>query len=170
MLIPYKNILPNVHPTVYIAEGAKIIGDVVIGKNSSIWFNAVVRGDVNYIRIGENTNIQDGCLLHVRNNKYPLVLGSNVTLGHGVIAHGCMIENYCLLGMGVIVLDNARIGSYSLIAAGTVVKEHQIIPEGMLVAGIPAKILRPLSEEEKHSLEQSAENYVQYVRNYREAN
>lgn len=170
MLIPYKNISPNVHPSVFIAEGAKIIGDVVIGKDSSIWFNAVVRGDVNYIRIGENTNIQDGCLLHVRNNKFPLIIGSNVTFGHGVIAHACTIENFCLLGMGVIVLDNARIGSYSLIAAGTVVKEHQIIPEGMLVAGVPAKVIRTLTDEEKHSLEQSAETYIHYVRSYREEN
>ena len=168
MNISYKGITPNLHPSVFVADGAKIIGDVVIEKDSSVWFNAVIRGDVNYIRIGERTNIQDGCLLHVRFQKYPLIIGSNVTFGHGAIVHACTIKDYCLIGMGVTVLDNAQVGPYSLIAAGAVVREHQVIPEGVLAAGVPAKVIRPLTDEEKKSLEQSAENYVQYVRTYQQ--
>ena len=169
MLISYKGITPNVHPSVYIAEGAKIIGDVVIEKDASVWFNTVIRGDVNYIRIGERTNIQDNCTLHVRHEKYPLILGKNITVGHGAILHACMIKENCLIGMGATILDDAQIGPFCLIAAGAVVKEHQIIAEGMLVAGVPAKVIRPLNNEEKQMLIQSAENYVQYVHSYRES-
>jgi len=168
LLISFRGITPNIHPTVFLAEGAKIIGDVVINNDSSIWFNAVVRGDVNYIRIGSRTNIQDGCLLHVRNGKYPLIIGSNVTIGHGAVVHACTLGDYTLVGMNATVLDDAQVGQYSLIAAGAVVREHQVIPDGVLVAGVPAKVVRPLTQEEKTSLMQSAENYVQYVRSYRE--
>ncbi|MEK7263585.1 MAG: gamma carbonic anhydrase family protein [Bacteroidota bacterium] len=169
MLISYKGITPNIHPTVFIAEGAKIIGDVVMEKDASVWFNTVIRGDVNYIRIGERTNIQDNCILHVRKDKYPLIIGANITVGHGAILHACVIKEHCLIGMGATVLDDAQVGSFCLIAAGAVVKEHQKIPEGMLVAGVPAKIIRPLTVEEKQMIIQSAENYVQYVRSYRES-
>ena len=168
LIISYKGITPMLHPSVYVAEGAKLIGDIVIERDSSIWFNAVIRGDVNYIRIGERTNIQDGCLFHVRHEKYPLIIGSNCTFGHGAIAHACTIKDYCLIGMNATVLDNAKVGPYSLVAAGSVIKEHQEIPEGVLVAGVPAKIIRQLSLEEKKMLEQSAENYVQYVKSYRQ--
>jgi carbonic anhydrase/acetyltransferase-like protein (isoleucine patch superfamily) len=142
MIIPYKNISPRIDPTVYIAPSADVVGDVVIGKDSSVWFQTVIRGDVNTIRIGERTNIQDGCLLHVRNELFGLEIGSAVTLGHGVIAHGCRIRDHVLIGMGAIILDNAEINSYTLVAAGSVVKNDMRVPSGVLVAGVPAKIVR----------------------------
>jgi carbonic anhydrase/acetyltransferase-like protein (isoleucine patch superfamily) len=156
------------HPTVYVAEGVHIIGDVRVGKDSSIWFNAVVRGDVNSIRIGERTNIQDGCILHVRHDKYPLLIGDDVTMGHGAIAHGCTIHDHCLIGIGAVVLDNATINPYTLVAAGSVVLNDSVIPEGVMVAGVPAKVLRPLTDKERAMLEESAKNYVGYVKTYRD--
>ncbi len=167
MIHPYRGIVPKIDPSAFLAESAEIIGDVEIGRNSSVWFNSVIRGDVNYIRIGEQTNVQDGCLLHVRHNIYPLIIGSNVTLGHGVIAHACRIEDFCLLGMGAIVLDNAQINSYTLVAAGAVVREQATFPEGVLLAGVPAKVVRDLKADERAMIEQSALNYTEYVRSYR---
>jgi carbonic anhydrase/acetyltransferase-like protein (isoleucine patch superfamily) len=169
MIHPFKGITPKLHESVYTVQSAEIIGDVEIGADSSVWYNAVVRGDVNCIRIGSRTNVQDGCLLHVRSQKYPLLIGSNVTLGHGVIAHACTIEDFCLIGMGAVILDNATIGSRSLVAAGAVVKNNEKIPSGVLVAGVPAKVVRDLTEDEKKMLEESAENYVQYVQMYRQS-
>ncbi|TAK61616.1 MAG: gamma carbonic anhydrase family protein [Bacteroidetes bacterium] len=168
MIHPFKGTTPNIHPSVYIVESAQIIGDVTIGKESSVWYNAVIRGDVNSIRIGEGTNIQDGCVLHVRYEKYPLLLGANVTVGHGAILHACTIKDYCLIGMGAIVLDNALLESYSLIAAGTVVREHTKIPAGVLVAGVPGKIIRDLTQDERTMIEESARNYQYYVQQYRQ--
>ncbi|HMD13143.1 MAG TPA: gamma carbonic anhydrase family protein [Bacteroidota bacterium] len=166
MILPFEGKIPTVNPTVFQAPGTFIIGDVVIGKNSSIWYNAVIRGDVNYIRIGEATNIQDGSLLHVR-AEYPLIIGSHVTLGHGVIAHACTIDDYSLIGMGATILDNAKVNSYTLVAAGSVVKNNAIIPEGVLVAGVPAKIIRELTAAERASIEESAKHYVQYAQSYK---
>lgn len=139
-----------------------------IGKDSSVWFNSVVRGDVNYVRIGERTNIQDNTVLHVTHKKYALRIGSNVTVGHGVVLHGCSVGNAVLIGMGSIVLDNVTVQSHSLVAAGSVVPEGFEVPEGMLVAGVPARIKRPLKREEIDFLEQSAANYLKYVQSYRE--
>lgn len=167
-VIEYRGIRPKVHDSVFIAEGAKVIGDVEIGRDSSIWFNSVVRGDVHSIKIGERTNIQDNCVLHVTHKKYALHIGSNVTVGHNAILHGCTIGDYCLIGMGAIVLDNALIHSRSFIAAGALVQENFEVPEGTLVAGVPAKIKRPLTAEEAAFLERSAQNYVDYVKTYRE--
>jgi carbonic anhydrase/acetyltransferase-like protein (isoleucine patch superfamily) len=166
-IIPYNGVTPQIDESVFICEGARIIGDVVIGKNSSVWFNAVVRGDVNYIRIGNNTNIQDGAILHNTFKKYPLIIGSNVTIGHGAIVHGCTISDLVLIGMGAVILDNAKVNSNSFIAAGTLVREHFIIPEGVLVAGVPGKIIRDLTEEEIKKIKQSADNYLYYVSVYR---
>jgi carbonic anhydrase/acetyltransferase-like protein (isoleucine patch superfamily) len=163
----YRGIVPKLHPSVYAVESAEIIGDVSIGKDSSVWFNAVIRGDVNYIRIGERTNIQDGCLLHVRHERYPLMIGDNVTMGHGAIAHACTIQANCLIGMGAIILDNAKINSYTLVAAGAVVLQDTVVPEGVLVAGVPAKVIRPLTPQERTMLEESAQNYVDYVKTYK---
>jgi carbonic anhydrase/acetyltransferase-like protein (isoleucine patch superfamily) len=160
--------MPKIHESVFIAEGARIIGDVEIGKDSSIWFNTVVRGDVHSISIGDRTNIQDNCVLHVTHKKYALRIGSNVTVGHNAILHGCIIGDYCLIGMGAIVLDNALLHARSFIAAGAVVQENFEVPEGTLVAGVPAKIKRPLTSEETAYLERSAQNYVNYVNSYRE--
>lgn len=166
MIHPFRTVTPKIDPSAFIVDSAQIIGDVVIGKNCSVWFNAVIRGDVNSIRIGDRTNVQDGCLLHVRHKKYPLQIGSDVTVGHGAILHGCVIDDFCLIGMGAVVLDNARIGHHSLVAAGSVVREQANIPEGVLAAGVPAKVVRRLSDDEKHMLEQSAKNYLEYVKSY----
>ena len=167
MIHTYRGIVPTIHPTVFLVDSAEIIGDVHIGKESSVWYNAVVRGDVNSIRIGERTNIQDGCLLHVRHRTSPLIIGSNVTLGHGAIVHGCTIHDTCLIGMGAIILDNAIINSYTLVAAGAVVRNDSEIPEGVLVAGVPARVVRPLTGGERTMIEESALHYVEYVKTYR---
>jgi carbonic anhydrase/acetyltransferase-like protein (isoleucine patch superfamily) len=159
--------MPQLHPSVFVAEGAKIIGDVKIEENSSVWFNAVIRGDVHYIRIGHRTNIQDNSVLHVTSKIAPLNIGSDVTIGHSAVLHGCTIEERCLIGIGAIVLDGAYIHRNSMVAAGSLVLEGFDVQEGMLAAGIPAKIKRPLTEEEKQFLSQSAANYMQYVQNYR---
>jgi carbonic anhydrase/acetyltransferase-like protein (isoleucine patch superfamily) len=167
-MIAYRGISPKIHESVFIAEGARIIGDVEIGRESSVWFNTVIRGDVHSITIGERTNIQDNCVLHVTHKKFALRIGSNVTVGHNAVLHGCTIGDYCLVGMGAIVLDNAFVHSRALIAAGAVVQENFEVPEGTLVAGVPAKIKRPLTVEEAAFLERSAQNYVDYVKTYRE--
>jgi carbonic anhydrase/acetyltransferase-like protein (isoleucine patch superfamily) len=168
MIHVYRGIRPKIHPSVFVAEGAHIIGDVEIGAGSSVWFNTVIRGDVHYIRIGERSNIQDNCVLHVTHETYPLVIGSGVTVGHGAILHAATIKDYCLIGMGAKVLDNATVGPYSLVAAGALVMEGFDVPEGVLVAGIPAKIKRHLTGEERQQIVKSAENYVKYVASYRE--
>lgn len=137
-LFPYKDLFPNIHESVFLAEGVKIIGDVTVGKNSSIWYNCVIRGDVHYIKIGEDTNIQDLSMLHVTNKRFPLNIGNKVTVGHSVKLHGCIIEDLSLIGIGSIILDGAVVQSNSMVAAGAVVKPNYIVPSGKLVAGIPA--------------------------------
>lgn len=167
-IISYKGITPKIHSSVFMAEGSHIIGDVEIDHDSSVWFNCVIRGDVNYIRIGARTNIQDNSVVHVTHKKFPCLIGSNVTIGHNATIHACTIQDYSLIGMGAIVLDNAEIGPYSLVAAGAVVTMNMKVPSGVLAAGIPAKVIRPLTNEEKKILEQSAQNYINYVSTYRE--
>ncbi len=167
MILPYRGISPKIHDSVLIAEGAQIIGDVEIGRESSVWFNTVIRGDVNYIRIGERTNIQDGCVLHVTHQKYPLRIGSNVTIGHGAIVHAATVHDFCLIGMGAKVLDNAIVGPYALVAAGALVLENFVVPEGTLVAGVPARVKRRLTDDERRQIELSAQHYVEYVKTYR---
>ena len=168
MLHAFRGKMPQIHPSVHLVQSAEIIGDVVIGKDSSVWYNAVIRGDVNIVRIGERTNVQDGCLLHVRHRQYPLIVGSNVTVGHGAILHACTVGDVSLIGMGAIVLDNARINPYTLVAAGAVVLNDSEFPAGVLIAGVPAKVVREIRTEERTMLEQSAQNYVDYVAGYRE--
>lgn len=166
-IITYKGITPKIDPSVFLADGVHIIGDVEIGKDSSVWFNTVIRGDVNYIRIGERTNIQDNTVVHVTNKKFPTHIGSNVTIGHSTVIHACTISDYSLIGMGAVILDDAHVGKFSLIAAGAVVTMGMVIPEGTLAAGVPAKVIRALSEDERKFLIQSAQNYVDYVATYR---
>ena len=166
-IITYKGITPKIDPSVFIADGAHIIGDVEIGKDSSVWFNTVIRGDVNFIRIGERTNIQDNTVVHVTNKKFPTFIGSNVTIGHSAVIHACTINDFSLIGMGAVILDDAKIGKYSLIAAGAVVTMGMQVPEGVLAAGIPAKVVRSLTEVERKFLVQSAQNYIEYVATYR---
>ncbi len=167
MIISYLGKTPIIDKTVFIGEGSVIVGDVVLDKDVSVWFNCVVRGDVNYIRIGERSNVQDGCILHVTYKKYPLIIGKDVSIGHGAIVHGCTIKDSVLIGMGALLLDNCTVNSNSLIAAGAVVKENFIVPEGVLVAGVPAKIVRDLTLDEISSIKQRAQNYIMYVSNYR---
>jgi carbonic anhydrase/acetyltransferase-like protein (isoleucine patch superfamily) len=158
--------MPRIHPSVYIAEGALVIGDVEIGADASIWFHAILRGDINGIRIGERTNVQDGSVLHVT-HEYMVVLGSDITVGHRAILHGCTVHEECLIGMGSIVLDNARVGPSAMVAAGAVVRENFVVPEGTLAAGVPARIIRDLTPEERELLRASAGRYVTYARTYR---
>ncbi|MDP1677862.1 MAG: gamma carbonic anhydrase family protein [Bacteroidota bacterium] len=166
-IITYKGITPKIDPSVFIAEGVHIIGDVEIGKDSSVWYNTVIRGDVNFIRIGERTNIQDNTVVHVTNKKFPTYIGSNVTIGHSAVIHACTINDYSLIGMGAVVLDDAKVGPFALIAAGAVVTMGMVIPEGMLAAGVPAKIVRTLTDDERKFLIKSAQNYIDYVATYR---
>ena len=162
-LFPYKELFPEIDKSVFLASGVKIIGDVKIEKNSSVWYNVVIRGDVNYVTIGENTNVQDSSMLHVTNNRFPLIIGSKVTIGHSVKLHGCIIEDITLIGIGAIVLDGAVVEKQSMVAAGAVVKPGFIVPSGKLVAGVPAKIIRDLTPEEIADLEASAKRYKKYT-------
>lgn len=162
-LFPYLDLYPKIHQSVFLASGVKIVGDVEIGAYSSVWYNVVIRGDVHYVKIGEMTNIQDLSMLHVTNNKYPLNIGSNVTIGHSVKLHGCTVKDLSLIGIGAIVLDGAVVEEYSMVAAGAVVKPNFIVPKGKLVAGIPAKVVRDLTEAELNDLENSAERYKKYA-------
>ena len=146
--------------TVFLAPGAKVVGDVKVGENSSIWYNAVLRGDTNPIIIGENTNVQDNAVLHV-NRKRGLFIGKNVTIGHGAIVHGCTVGNNVLIGMGSIILDGVEIEDHCIIGAGSLVTANKVIPEGSMVYGNPAKVIRMLTEEEKESILVSAKNYCE---------
>lgn len=166
MLKPYKGKWPSLGEGVFIEDSAQIIGDVEIGKDSSVWFNAVVRGDVHHIRIGERTNVQDNSTLHVTKDTYPLIIGNDITIGHNVVLHGCTVKDRCLIGMGAIVLDNAEIGEDSIVGAGALVTEGMKVPPGSLVLGIPAKVVRELKPEEKSRIKKSALNYIEYSRNY----
>ena len=164
-ILTHHGITPVVHPTAFIAGGAWLIGDVEVGEASSIWFNAVLRGDINRVRVGKRSNIQDGCVLHVT-SEHPAIVGDDVTVGHKAMIHACVIENASLIGMNAVVLDRACVGPGSLVAAGSVVKEGFRVPPGKLVAGVPARVVRDLSEEEKRLLLQSAQNYVEYARTF----
>jgi carbonic anhydrase/acetyltransferase-like protein (isoleucine patch superfamily) len=163
----YLNKIPGIHDSVYLCDNITIIGDVEIKKDSSVWFGTVIRGDVNYIRIGERTNIQDNSVLHVQHDTGPLIIGNDVTVGHSVNLHGCSIGDNCLIGIGAIVLTGAVIGNNCIVAAGTVIKEHFIVPAGSLVAGVPGVIKKSLTKEDIESISSSAQNYINYVKNYR---
>lgn len=163
----YRGKFPQIAGSAYIDPAAVIIGDVVIGEESSAWPMTVVRGDVHYIRIGSRTNIQDGCVLHVMKDQYPLVLADEVTVGHSVTLHGCLIESRVLIGMGAIVLNGATVGTGSIIAAGTLVTERSVIPPGSLVMGSPGKVKRSLSAGERASIEEYAVRYAGYREIYR---
>ena len=144
---------------VYVADGAKVIGDVKIGSGSSVWYNAVIRGDSNIVKIGNNTNVQDNAVLHV-GHEHPLMIGDSVTIGHGAIVHGCMIGNNVLIGMGAIVLNGAHIKKNSLVGAGALVTENKEFPEGSLIIGSPAKAVRELTEEDIRGITENANEYV----------
>lgn len=166
-VLPYKGIWPEIDESVFLCEGAVVVGDVKIGKDSSIWFNAVVRGDVCPITIGERSNVQDNATLHVTHDTGPLKIGNNVTIGHNAVLHACTVKDYVLVGMGAILLDDCVIEPYSLIAAGALVRQGFVVPSGSLVAGVPAKVVRSLTEAERENIIQSPQNYVNYVKAYR---
>jgi len=165
---PHRGKRPQIAASAYIDPAAVIIGDVVIGEDSSVWPCAVVRGDVHYIRIGARTNIQDGSVLHVMRDERPLILGDDVTVGHSVTLHGCTIESRCLIGMGAVILNGVTIGAGSIVAAGTLITERTAIPAGSLVMGSPGKVRRALTEIDKASIDSYARRYVGYKNIYRE--
>ena len=162
MLRPFRSVLPTVHESVYVDQSAQVIGDVHIGAESSVWMNVVIRGDVNYIRIGARTNIQDATIVHVMRETHPTVIGDDVTIGHGAVVHGCTIDDRCLIGMGAVILNGCRVGSGSIVAAGSVLPEATIVPPGSMVMGVPAKVRRQLTTEEDASIKWYADNYVRY--------
>lgn len=168
IMLNFKGKYPDIDEEVFIAPGVKLIGNVKLKKFSNIWFNSVLRGDINFIEIGEYTNIQDLCMIHVT-SKLPAIIGNYVTVGHGAVVHACLIKDNVLVGMKSVILDNAEISENCIIAAGAVVTLNSKIPPGVLVAGIPAKIIRDLKENEIQSIKQSAYNYVEYAKEMKEA-
>ncbi|MCH6557240.1 MAG: gamma carbonic anhydrase family protein [Nitrospirae bacterium] len=166
MIRTFQGIKPTIAQTAFIEETAVVIGDVVIGEQSSVWFHAVIRGDVNSIRIGNRTNVQDLSLLHVTHDTHPLLLGDDVTVGHRVVLHGCTIKDRVLIGMGAIIMDGAVIGGDSVVGAGALVTEGTVVPPKSLILGAPGKVKRSVTESELAWIRESAQNYVEYARQY----
>jgi carbonic anhydrase/acetyltransferase-like protein (isoleucine patch superfamily) len=166
MIRPYQGILPTVPASCYVDVSAQVIGDVVLGEHASVWMSAVVRGDVNYIRIGANSNVQDCAVLHGMRHVYPVIVGEWVTIGHNATVHGCVLEDAVLIGMGACVLNDCRIGEGSIVAAGAVIPEHTTIPPNSLVAGVPGKVRRTLGEEDRKLILKYATNYLDYTAIY----
>jgi len=166
MLRAYQGISPTIPATCYVDLSAQVIGDVQLGEHSSVWMNAVVRGDVNSIRIGANSNVQDCAVLHGMRYVYPVVVGDWVTIGHNATVHGCILEDAVLVGMGATILNDARIGEGSIIAAGAVIPEHTVIPPNSLVAGVPGKVRRSLTPADRELILKYARNYLDYTAIY----
>jgi carbonic anhydrase/acetyltransferase-like protein (isoleucine patch superfamily) len=163
VILPVKGVYPTIPESCFMAPNATVVGDVVMGEDCSIWFNAVVRGDVNKIRMGNKVNIQDGACIHCTYEKTETVLGDNVSVGHNAIVHGCRVADNVLIGMGAIVMDNAVIGENSIIAAGAVVTEGTVVPPGSIFAGVPAKKIKDISPElQRGEIERIANNYLMY--------
>ncbi|WP_455387889.1 gamma carbonic anhydrase family protein [Petrachloros mirabilis] len=166
MIRSFQGIKPTIPSSCFIEETGIVIGDVVLGENCSVWFHAVIRGDVNYIRLGSRTNVQDLCMLHVTHDTHPLIIGDEVTIGHKVVLHGCTIKDRVLIGMGAIVMDGAMIGEDSVVGAGALITEGTTVPPKSLVLGSPAKVKRPVTEKELAWIRESADNYVRYAKQY----
>ena len=166
MLRTFRGILPTVDPSAYLDQSAQVIGDVHIGPESSVWMNVVIRGDVNTIRIGARTNVQDGTVVHVQAGTHPTVIGDEVTIGHGAIVHGCTVEDRCLIGMGAILLNGVSVGTESIVAAGSLLPENFQVPPRSLVMGSPATVRRSLVDAEVGRIRRFAENYVAYRLDY----
>ncbi len=162
VILPVKDKSPVWGNDCFIAENCTIVGDVVMGDNCSVWFNAVIRGDVHYIKIGNNTNIQDGAVIHATYLKAPTNIGNSVSIGHNALVHGCILHDHTLVGMGAIVMDHAVVNEFVIIAAGAVVLENTICESGYLYAGIPAKKIKPLTNEQRAMLKQLPQNYIMY--------
>lgn len=167
MIVGFQGKYPKIDPTAFIAENAMVIGDVEIGAESNIWFYSILRGDMNYIRIGSNVNIQDGCVLHIDKKFYPLVIEDEVALGHRVVAHGCKIRRGSLIGIGAILLNGAEIGEESIVGAGSVVTPGAIIPPRTLALGAPAKPIRPLNEKDLKMIKDTLQDYQELKEIYR---
>ncbi|PZP39241.1 MAG: gamma carbonic anhydrase family protein [Pseudomonas fluorescens] len=165
--LPYKGAVPQVDPTAWLAPNCTVIGDTHIGAHSSIWFGAVLRGDVERIRIGEYTNVQDNAVIHVTTGKFSTHIGNRVTIGHAAVVHACTLEDECLVGMNSTVLDGAVVQSHSMVAAGAVVSPGKVVESGWLWAGVPARPLRKLTEDELAYLAWSATHYAKLSDNYR---
>lgn len=164
---PYDGRAPRLHPSVYVAETGVVIGDVEIGEGSSVWFGAIVRGDVHHVRVGARTNLQDQTVVHVTGGKHPTVIGDDVTVGHRVVLHGCTVHDRCLVGIGAIVLDGAVLEAESMVGAGALVPPGMVVPTGTLVLGSPAKVKRKLTPEELAFFRVSAQRYAGYAARYR---
>lgn len=162
LILPVKGIAPQLGTNCFVADNATIVGEVILGNDCSVWFNAVIRGDVNAIRIGNKTNIQDGAVIHCTYQKAATSVGNNVSIGHRAIVHGCTIEDNVLIGMGAIVMDHAVVQKNCIIAAGAIVLENTVCESGFMYAGIPARKIKPLSQEQIDGLEKVAGNYVMY--------
>ena len=167
MIVPFQGVSPRLAPDAYVHASAHVIGDVEIGAASSVWFQVVIRADVEKVRIGRGTNVQDHSTIHVTNERWPTILGDGVTIGHRVVLHGCTIADHALIGIGAIVLDGAEIGAETLVGAGALVAPGTKIPPRVLVIGSPAKPVRDLRPDEIQRLHHSADLYVGYARSYR---
>ncbi|MGH9604484.1 MAG: gamma carbonic anhydrase family protein [Terracidiphilus sp.] len=166
MIRPYRGKLPQIPASCYVDVSAQVSGDVTLGERSSVWMNAVLRGDVNSIRVGSCSNVQDCAVLHGQRNLYPVVVGDWVTIGHNATVHGCVVGDAVLIGMGVTVLNNSRVGEGCIIAAGAVVPEHTVVPPRTLWAGVPAKLRRELGDKDRALILEYAQNYLDYVEIY----
>lgn len=162
----YKGHSPQIHSSCFIAEGAKVIGRVLLKENASVWFNAVLRGDVDKIIVGKNTNIQDGAIVHCDKGS-PTEIGNNVTIGHNSIIHGCIIEENCLIGMGSIIMNGAQIGKNSIVAAGTLIPQGKVIPDHSLVMGHPGQIVRKITPRDIEDMEKNNREYITLQRDYK---
>ncbi|NRA64051.1 MAG: gamma carbonic anhydrase family protein [Pseudobacteriovorax sp.] len=165
-LLPYKSVLPQLGEGVFLASGAHLVGDLIVGNQCSFWFNTAVRADCCHIRIGSRTNVQDGAVIHVTNGKHPTIIGDDVTIGHNATIHGCEVHGPSLIGMGAILMDGCVIGANSIVAAGTLVPPGKVFPENSLIKGNPGKVVREVSEEEKSFLLTSSAYYIEYKSNY----
>ena len=168
-ILSFKNKTPKISEDCFIAENSTVIGDVEMNSHSSVWFGTVIRGDVFHIRIGQNTNIQDNSVVHVTANRFPTLIGNNVTVGHSVTLHGCVVNDNVLIGIGSIVMDQCRIGEWSMLAAGSVVKPRTNIPSGKLWGGIPSKEIRDINDKEKEWIKELSNNYVRLSKDYLES-
>ena len=166
MIKQFQAKAPNIHPSAFITDDAIVIGDVEIGEDASVWFGSIVRGDVNYIRIGARTNIQDGCVIHVSSRTHPTILEEEITVGHRVTLHGCHVESGCLIGIGSILMDGVRVGAQSLVGAGSLLTPGTQIPPRSLVLGSPARVKRELTDDEIAFLDRSWRNYVELKAKY----
>ncbi len=162
MLRPYRSFAPVVDPTAFVDMSAQVIGNVHIGRDSSVWMNVVIRGDVNFIRIGDRTNVQDLTLVHVMHEVHATIIGNDVTIGHSAVVHGCTVEDRCLIGMGAVILNGAVVGTGSIVAAGALVPEGMRVPPGSMVMGMPARVKRALTPDETQSIQAYADRYVRY--------